>query len=60
MPLRPPHADVPLDLQAVITDVYRRARYAESIDYTEPIPPPRLQPADEVWVRAQIVQWRET
>lgn len=32
VPLRHPYGDVPLDLQAVLTDVYRRARYAESLD----------------------------
>lgn len=58
VPLRPPHDDVPLDLQAVFTDLYRRARYAESIDYTKSVPPPRLQPADEAWVKAQIEEWR--
>jgi len=58
VPLRPPHDDVPLDLQAVLTDLYRRARYAESIDYAEPVPPPRLQPADEAWVGSQIAQWQ--
>lgn len=31
VPLRQAHGDVPLDLQGVFADVYRRARYAESM-----------------------------
>ncbi|MEW5987514.1 MAG: DUF4058 family protein [Chloroflexota bacterium] len=57
VPLRPPFADVPLDLQAVFNDMYTRAHYAESIDYTDSVPPPDLRPADAAWVQAQIQTW---
>ena len=56
VPLRPPFADVPLNLQTVFNDLYTRAYYADSIDYTRDIPLPRLKPADEAWVKAQAGQ----
>lgn len=58
VPLRPSFADIPLDLQAVFDEMYARAYYAASIDYTGPIPPPRLQPADAIWLQMQIKQWQ--
>jgi hypothetical protein len=48
---------VPLDLGAVLEDMYRRAHYAESIDYMSEIPSPRLRPADRQWVSEQIRNW---
>ena len=57
VPLRPPFADVALDLQAVFETTYMRAHYAESTDYTAPIPLPRLRPADEVWAAARAQEW---
>ncbi|MFN8496129.1 MAG: DUF4058 family protein [Caldilineaceae bacterium] len=57
VPLRPTFADVPLDLQAVFDDMYQRAYYAESVDYTSEPPAPRLKPADANWVRTQINAW---
>jgi hypothetical protein len=47
VPLRQTDADVPLDLQALITQVYRHGRY-DDIDYTvAPVPP--LEPEDAIW-----------
>jgi hypothetical protein len=60
VPLRLSYADVPLDLQAVLDDVYRRARYADSIDYTSTIPSPRLRPADLQWASQQVNGWLAT
>lgn len=60
VPLRQPHEDVPLDLQAVVDDVYRRAHYAESIDYTSALPAPRLRPADVQWASQRVQQWLAT
>jgi hypothetical protein len=57
VPLRPPFADVPLDLQAVFETTYARAHYADSTDYTAPIPLPRLRPADKVWAAACVQEW---
>ena len=57
VPLRPPFADVPVDLQAVFETTYTRAHYAESTDYTAPIPLPRLRPADKIWAAARAQEW---
>ncbi len=55
--LRAPYVDVPLELQTVLEDVYRRARYAESIDYTSAMPSPRLRPADVQWAGERVKNW---
>ncbi len=47
MPLRESDADVLLDLQSLITQVYRHGRY-DDIDYTIP-PVPPLDAADAAW-----------
>jgi hypothetical protein len=47
VPLRATDADVPLDLQVLITHVYRHGRY-DDIDYTKP-PVPPLDPEDAPW-----------
>jgi hypothetical protein len=57
VPLRAPYVDVPLDLRAALADMYRRARYAESIDYTSAIPSPRLRPADVQWAGEHVKNW---
>jgi hypothetical protein len=59
VPLRMPFGDIPLDLQAVFADMYHRAYYAESIDYTAAIPDPRFKPADSRWVQTQIHDWQQ-
>jgi hypothetical protein len=58
VPLRPPFADVPLDLQAALDAAYAEARYADQLDYDGPPPPPALKPADDIWARAQAQAWR--
>jgi hypothetical protein len=60
VPLRDPFGDVPLDLQTVFADMYRRAYYAESTDYTGDPPLPRLKPAAASWVREQVKAWQQT
>ncbi len=57
VPLREPYEDVPLSLSSVLEDVYRRARYAESIDYTNDVPSPKLRLADLQWVNEQVQHW---
>lgn len=57
VPLREPYGDVPLDLGAALEDVYRRAHYAESVDYTSDIPSPRLRPADVQWAGDHVKNW---
>lgn len=57
VPLRPPFGQAALDLQDVLDIVYDRARYADSVDYSRPVPAPRLKPADAAWVRGVVEQW---
>ncbi len=53
VPLLEPDADVPLDLQAVLTRVYEQAGYDLRIDYTaEPVPP--LSAEDAAWADALL------
>jgi hypothetical protein len=47
VPLRPDDADVPLELQTLIAQVYHHGRY-DDIDYTLP-PVPPLDPDDDTW-----------
>ena len=58
IPLRPPFADAPLDLQAAFEDSYRRGHYADDIDYKGRVPPPALRPADANWMQTQLDAWR--
>jgi hypothetical protein len=57
VPLRPPFADVPLNLQTAFETMYQRAHYADALDYEESIPLPRLQSADAAWVEEQVQTW---
>lgn len=52
VPLRETDADVPLDLQALIAQVYRHGRY-DDIDYRVP-PVPPLEADDEAWADALL------
>lgn len=47
IPLRPDDADVPLNLQALIEECYRKGRY-DDLDYQEP-PEPPLEGEDAAW-----------
>jgi hypothetical protein len=53
VPLKKGDPDVPLDLQAVFTTVYDRARYDLSLNYGAPLEPPLGQDAAE-WVRRLV------
>lgn len=57
VPLRPPDADVELDLQAALTNAYETAAYELSIDYQAPPPPPALNDEATRWV-ASLLGWR--
>jgi hypothetical protein len=52
IPLRDPDPDAKLDLQAVLHEIYDRARYQTYIYDGEPDPP--LSPDDQAWI-AQFV-----
>ena len=57
VPLRPPIDETTLDLQTLLAGVYRRGRYADSLDYDQSPPPPRLRPA-AAWAEERIRRWR--
>jgi hypothetical protein len=57
VPLREPHPDVLLDVQAALNQIYDRGHYADQIDYTEAIPQPPLRPADAAWAAARVREW---
>jgi hypothetical protein len=52
IPLTPPDADVALDLQALLHEVYDAADYGKYIYAEKPQPP--LLPADEAWARGLL------
>lgn len=53
IPLAAGDADVSLDLQAAIAEVYRRGRFDLRIDYSQPAEPP-LAPRDEQWPKELV------
>jgi len=57
VPLRAPDPDIVLDLQAALASVYERARSADEIDYTQPVPAPMLRPADAAWAAERVREW---
>jgi hypothetical protein len=54
VPLLPPDSDVPLDMTFIVQNIYTRAVYARRIDYTQPVPPPKLRPAMQTWLATQL------
>ncbi len=54
VPLRPPHDDVALDLQAAITALYDEAYYHLSIDYHQAPPPPECSEREWEWMRGLL------
>jgi Protein of unknown function (DUF4058) len=52
IPLRPPHSDAEVDLQAVLHRVYDSAKYGHYIYKESPSPP--LSPEDAAWASALI------
>lgn len=54
VPLRPPDADVPLDLASALHDIYDEAFYNLSINYREPPPKPGLPEGDQTWVETLL------
>jgi len=47
-------ADVPLDLQAVMTTLFERYRYAELLNYSGPPPAPALPLDNARWAAEQV------
>lgn len=57
IPLRITDPDVPLNLQSLIDDCYRKGRYAATIDYQTPLEPP-LSALNREWANEQIAAAR--
>lgn len=58
LPLKPPDADLVVNLQAIFVGVYDRASYDLRLDYSQPVPPSALAEADQQWVDALLAAWR--
>jgi Protein of unknown function (DUF4058) len=58
VPLRQPHADVPLNIQTALNTLYDEARYTLTLDYNQPPPEPALSEEDAAWAAACIASWR--
>ena len=50
IPLKAEQEVVTVPLQAVFSDVYSKARYANRIDYAQPAPPPSLSKDEQQWL----------
>ncbi len=53
VPLASPDPDLTLDLQPMIDSIYRRFRYARTIDYQRPLSP-RLTAAESAWFKQRL------
>jgi hypothetical protein len=66
LPLKPADADLPLELQSMLEDVFAllrryrkgRARYAQRIDYQQPVPLPLLTATQQAWVDELLIPIR--
>ena len=54
VPLRPPDADIPLDLGEVLIHIYDKAAYDLTLDYTQSPPPPAFSTEDQAWLQRQV------
>jgi hypothetical protein len=55
VPVLPPDADVPLDLQQAVDGCYDLVHYERLLDYTVPPLPPALSEGDAVWLAERLV-----
>lgn len=51
VPLRPPDADVPLELGLALNAICDEAAYELSVDYRREPPPPPLKAEEGEWIR---------
>jgi hypothetical protein len=59
IPLIDPDPDVPLDLGAIVREVYERGAFARRLDYTQPPPPPPLTETEQAWVDDLLAPYRQ-
>jgi hypothetical protein len=53
VPLSPPHADIPLELQPLIEAIYERSRYGDDIHYEQSLDPP-LTAEQTAWLQQRL------
>ena len=54
VPLSASDADVPLELDEILTTIYDEAAYDLSLDYSAPPPPPPLAEEDATWMKTLL------
>ena len=54
IPLKSPDSDVPLDLQAVLSEIYEEAAYDLTLDYAQSPPPPALSESEQQRMRSHL------
>lgn len=59
LPLKPEDAEVVVNLQAVFEQVYDLGSYEVRINYSQPLPPPRLSLIDQQWLDELLMPLRE-
>jgi hypothetical protein len=58
LPLKPPDADLMVNLAEILAGVYDRASYDLRLDYSQAIPPPALAESDRQWLDALLATLR--
>jgi len=57
IPLNRPDPDAILDMNHVMANVYERGAYDIQVDYSEPVPLPKLSDDEQKWIDARIAQY---
>ena len=57
VPLAKPDLDIPLVVQPMIVEIYKRFRYMRSIDYNKPLAPP-FDATETGWLKGQLAAGR--
>ncbi|MBI3462869.1 MAG: DUF4058 family protein [Planctomycetes bacterium] len=55
VPLAPPDADLKVELQPLVEQIYTRSRYDQDIDYRKPLQPPLTAP-DAAWLEQRLLE----
>lgn len=54
IPLGDGDEDIPIDLQAVLDEIYQKIKYGSLIDFSKKVPPPRLSKEKKQWIQTLI------
>jgi hypothetical protein len=60
LPLKSEDAELIIELQAILEDLSERARYAQRIDYRQPVPLPSLTATQQAWVDKLLMRFQES